>query len=188
MRTKEKASPAGVRSLMILMIAILTARCQLINLGSKEGKFMSSNMKKYQGSCDCGKITFTASIDLSAGTGRCNCNFCTKNRYWGAIIKPEEFNLVSGQEWLSDYTEGAPLTFKPGEVIAPYAGHHLFCKLCGTHAFGKGNLPEIGGEYVSINVACLDDVNFKEAMSSPIRYFDGRNNNWFSVPEYTAHL
>jgi hypothetical protein len=146
------------------------------------------SLKTYHGSCHCGKVRFEVQIDLSTGTGRCNCTFCTKTRYWGKVVKPEAFRLLSGEETLVDYTKSTPLNFSNGEKVPENSGHHLFCKVCGVRPFGVGHIPEIGGDYVSINVACLDDIDFKEAMAAPIQYFDGRTNNWFNQPEYTAHL
>lgn len=148
--------------------------------------------KKYHGSCHCGKIKFTANIDFSKGTGRCNCTFCTKARWWGAVVKPQDFTLLEGKEALSDYTKAAPLTFTTdfakGESLTPYTTHQLFCKHCGIRPFGMGHVPEIGGDYVSVNVAALDDIDFKEVMAAPMQYFDGRHDNWMQKPEMTAHL
>ena len=144
--------------------------------------------KKYHGSCHCKKVQFEAEIDFSKGTGRCNCTFCTKTRHWGTVIKPEAFKLLSGSEFLNDYTKSTPLQLPLKAAIEPRTTHSFFCRVCGVRPFGMGNIPEIGGDYVSINVASLDDVDFKRVMSSPMQYFDGLNNNWFSTPEYTGHL
>ena len=147
-----------------------------------------TNKKKYHGSCHCGKVRFHVYLDLSTGTGRCNCTFCTKTRYWGKMVKPEEFELLSGSDCLTDYTKSTPLLFHKSDFVEDNTTHHLFCKHCGVRSFGKGHIPEIGGEYYSVNIACLDDVDFKEAMDAPIQYFDGRTNNWLSTPDFTSHL
>ena len=133
-------------------------------------------MKTYKGSCHCGKVRFKADLDLSAGTGRCNCSICAKRRYWGAQVKPEQFRLLTGEADLADYQFGT------------LSAHHRFCKNCGVAAFGHGHVEEVGGAYYSVNLACLDDVDAKELAEAPVRYMDGRNNNWWEVPVETRHL
>lgn len=131
--------------------------------------------KTYKGSCHCGAVKFEADIDLAAGTGKCNCSICGKGRWWGAMVKPNAFRMIQGKEALTDY--------RFGEVM-----HHTFCKHCGLRPFGHGSLELLGGDFVSINLACLDDVDPAELLAAPCRYSDGKNNNWMNPPAETRHL
>lgn len=56
------------------------------------------------------------------------------------------------------------------------------CEKCGISPFGGGDLPELGGAFVSINVRCLDGVALAGV---PIRYFDGLHDTWAIVGEGT---
>lgn len=132
--------------------------------------------KSYAGSCHCGAVRFEADIDLSSGTNKCNCSICTKTRNWNTIVKPEAFRLLSGEDSLTDYHNGSPLN------------HFLFCRHCGVRSFSRGYVKEIGGDYVAIQIASLDNVDPQEIVAAPVRYSDGRNNAWWVVPSETRHL
>jgi len=47
---------------------------------------------------------------------------------------------------------------------------------------------EIGGDYVSVQLAALDNADPVELIEPPIWFADGRNNNWSMAPTETRHL
>jgi len=114
--------------------------------------------------------------EFPAGVRGGPCSICTKLRWWAVLIKPEDFRLLSDESALGDYQFGSK------------QGHHVFCKTCGAHPFGHGNIKEIGGAFRSISLACLDDVDPTELANAPVRYMDGRNDNWFAAPAETRQL
>ena len=133
--------------------------------------------KSYRGSCHCGKIRFEADVDLSAGTGKCNCTACWKKRWWSVAVKPAQFRAKGGEENMTGYKPGAS------------KGHGGFCKTCGVIAYGWVDAAEWSdGEYVSINVAALDDLDPADLLTAPVKYMDGRADNWWNPPAETRHL
>jgi len=132
-------------------------------------------LKTYQGSCHCGAVRYEADIDLEEGTGRCNCSVCSKRRFWGTTLRPEQFRLLDGETALGDYQ------FNTNSV------HHRFCRTCGTPLFGHGFIAEVGGAFYSISLATLEDAE-SDLAEAPVKYMDGANNNWWNAPTEVRHL
>ena len=99
------------------------------------------------------------------------------------------FKLLEGGDSLQSYSRvRREQPFEMERPLDVYENDLCFCKVCGTHAFAVGNIPEIGGAYVSVNVACLDNVDFGNVLKNPITYFNGKDEDWFNTPKLTAHL
>lgn len=129
-------------------------------------------MKIYHGSCECGKVQFEAKLDLSKGTFKCNCRVCTKGRFWGASLKPEDLKVISGEESLTRYWNN-PI--------------HHFCSQCGIKVFARGEMPD-GTKMAVVSLAALDDLDPREWVKAPVTYFDGRHDRFNREPEFKDHL
>jgi hypothetical protein len=135
----------------------------------------------YRGSCHCGAVRFECDLDLAAGTTRCNCGFCRKARFWMAFVKKSELRVVQGDDALTDYQ------YTPPEKPAPFL-HFVFCRHCGFRPFTRGGaLPQFGGEFYAVNVACLE-LSEQELASIPVRFADGRNDDWNATPAIHGYL
>jgi hypothetical protein len=132
-------------------------------------------MTTYHGSCHCGAVRYEADIDLAAGTIKCNCSICRKMRFWAVQVPSAAFRLQDGTEALSEYRFH---TRRDG---------HYFCRHCGINVFSTGRSPRLG-EFHAVTVASLDDVPLEELVAAPVRYFDGRNDEWDIPPREIRHL
>jgi hypothetical protein len=134
-----------------------------------------AGLRTYRGNCHCGAVEFECELDLAAGTQRCNCSGCRKQRFWKAMVPESAFRLLKGAEALSDYQFGS------------HRVHHRFCRICGVKPFGTVELPEIG-RFVAVNVACLGGLSDAQLAAIPIRYEDGRDDAWERAPVTTSYL
>jgi hypothetical protein len=123
--------------------------------------------KKHLGTCHCGAVRFAAALDLEQGASRCNCSICTKIATTGAFAKPDAFTLLSDDAALGVYEWGARIS------------RRYFCRTCGVHCFARGELAELGGAYVSVNVNALEGV---DPAAVKVSYWDGRHDNWHAGP------
>lgn len=123
----------------------------------------TSGLMKHLGSCHCGNVRFEVELDIAQGAMRCNCSVCAKIAATTVIVKPAAFKLLSSEAALGTYEWGARVSKR------------YFCPQCGVHCFGRGHLEEVGGDYVSVNLNCLDHV---DVATLKILHWDGRHNNW----------
>jgi hypothetical protein len=66
--------------------------------------------------------------------------------------------------------------------------HLYFCRVCGVRPFTKGgHLPALGSEFYAINVATLE-LSDVEMAAIPVRYVDGRHDDWNRAPAEHLHL
>lgn len=121
--------------------------------------------KKHLGSCHCGAVTIEVMIDASAAT-RCNCRICTKLNPLGVLAKPGDVRVVTGESELASYGRTA-------------SGTRYFCKHCHVYLFGTGHLAELGGDFASINLQALDDIDVNAVATM---HWDGRHDNWQAGP------
>jgi hypothetical protein len=133
-------------------------------------------LKLHNASCHCGKVRIEAELDLMAGTGRCNCSICAKSRWWGISVKPAAVRAIHGEENTTVYRFGT-------KSIALH-----FCATCGSRVYGKGHIEQIGGDFVAINVACLDTATPEELAAAPVHYSNGLDNDWMHAPKVTSYL
>lgn len=134
---------------------------------------MSSRIIK--GSCHCGAISYSARIDLSQPTIRCNCSICTKARGWIAPIPAADFELSSGREMLTEYQ------FGDRTVV------HCFCSRCGVKTHGRILGSGSGGTLIAVCVSTLD-IEPGQFAEIQISFIDGRNDRMQHRPELTTYL
>jgi hypothetical protein len=128
-----------------------------------------SNVRKHHGSCFCGDVKFEVEVDSTKGS-RCNCHPCTKVGAIGSLVKPAAFTLLSDESKLGSFTR------------TPEIGTRFFCARCHIYCFSKGRLEKLGGDFVTVNLNCLDGFDLTHA---ELIHWDGRHDNWDAGPRST---
>lgn len=111
----------------------------------------------YEGTCHCGAVTFSVKADLPAEAMSCNCSHCRRKGFLLTFVPVEMLSVTSGEDELTEYR------FNTHKIA------HLFCKTCGTQAFGQGEGPD-GSKMAAINLRCVPDADL-DALS--IQKVDG---------------
>ena len=120
---------------------------------------MSEN-NAFAGGCHCGAVRYQVTgLDIGSSI-TCNCSRCSKLGSVLSFLPALSFNLISGEDKLTDYQFNK-------KVI-----HHLFCSICGVQSFSRAVGPD-GSEVVAINLRCLDDIDVE---SLTPQKFDGKSN------------
>lgn len=120
----------------------------------------ATDLPVHRGSCHCGHLKYSVRMDATKAS-RCNCRICTKLSPMGSIVKPSQFTAETDKATLGQY----------GNEV----GTRYFCKTCGVHAFSEGHLDILGGDFVSVNINTLDDI---DQGTVEVGYWDGRHDNW----------
>ena len=118
-----------------------------------------SEAKLHRGGCQCGRVRYEVTVDLSEPAIVCNCSMCGRSGTMLRFVPAASFKLLSGADVLTDY-------FFNAKVI-----NHQFCSVCGIKSFASGKNKD-GQETRAINVRCLDDV---DAQQIPTQKFDGKS-------------
>lgn len=127
------------------------------------------------GSCHCGDVRFACELAPNQPTLRCNCSICAKGRYWFAPIPAADFQLLRGDDALTEYR------FGEGQI------GHRFCRRCGIKVFGQASAPAFGGVFYAVNVACLD-LSPEALADLPVMYLDGLHDAPHVTPAVTSYL
>ncbi len=99
--------------------------------------------QQFDGSCHCGSVRFTSTLDL-ADAIVCDCSICRKKGSIVVRVADEDFSLLSPLEELGLYT------------FNKHIAKHYFCRVCGVHPFHR---PRSYPELWAVNIRALSDVD-----------------------------
>ena len=92
------------------------------------------------------------------------------------FVRPSAFRLIEGADSVVGYRGH------------PQASEKYHCATCGVRTHECGSADHMGGDFVGVFVTTLDDVTPEELVATPIRYLDGRHDDWQHSPAETRYL
>ena len=116
----------------------------------------AQNSLVYEGGCHCRAVRFQVLVDRYI-VDDCNCSICRKKGFLHLIVPPENFTLLQGREFLTNYTFNTKVA------------QHTFGSICGIHSFYR---PRSHSDMIDVNIRCLDEDLLDQFT---IRSFDGQN-------------
>ncbi len=106
---------------------------------------VTPSIRTYEAGCHCGAVRLRVTLRGERASLRealdCDCSICAKNGFLHFIVRADEFELLSGQQALTEYR------FNTG------VARHLFCSICGIAPF---YVPRSHPDGFSVNARCLD--------------------------------
>jgi hypothetical protein len=117
---------------------------------------MNQDSQTYSGGCHCGSVRFQVEIREYKAI-ECTCSICRKKGFLHLIVLPEQFQVISGSEFLTTYT------------FNTHTARHTFCSICGIHPF---YIPRSHPDRIDVNLNTLDEDILDRFT---IEFFDGRN-------------
>ena len=115
-----------------------------------------TKMRTFEGGCHCRRVRFRVATDKTT-VYACNCSICAMKGFVHLIVPPAQFELLSGEEDLSEYRFGTR------------TARHRFCRHCGVQSYYT---PRSHPNDVSVNVRCLDTG---QEDGFDVQPFDGAN-------------
>lgn len=129
----------------------------------------------YVGSCHCGAVRFRVRFEADQVSFKCNCSMCSKTRAWLTAVAPDALTLLSGEAELATYQ------------FAARKIRHRFCQKCGVKLFGQST-DATGRPFFAVSLTALDDIPAARLAAIPIRYFNGRHDDYEHPPADTSLL
>ena len=110
----------------------------------------------FEGSCHCGKLSYTVDEDLPTKAMECNCSLCRRRAPLHHFTTPDKFSFRGDEGDVAIYA------WNTGNI------RYASCKTCGCAPFAHGKGPN--GPMVEINLRCVEAV---DPGSLEITQFDG---------------